>query len=147
MSERGAPGADEPDAPGTEDEPIPPGMEEAEVGETAVVSVSTAAPQEAVAPDGATVAAPAEASVDGATAYPYYSQAQTAAAYPGYGDQYAGYDQYYGYWPGYGDASGASSRPTHCFILQGDHRRLHSEVDVGWKSQTKTGWVLCIRSC
>ncbi|KAL0037093.1 hypothetical protein WJX77_012595 [Trebouxia sp. C0004] len=106
MSEPGAPGADEPDAPGTEDEPIPPGMEEAEVGETAVLSVSSAAPQEVAAPDGATVAAPAEASVDGATAYPYYSQAQTAAAYPGYGDQYAGYDQYYGYWPGYGDASG-----------------------------------------
>jgi len=34
-----------------------------------------------------------------------------------------------------------------CFILQGDHRRLHSEADVGWKSQTKTGWILCIRSC
>ena len=113
MSEPGAPGADEPDAPGTEDEPTPPGMEEAEVG---VLSVSAAAPQEAVAPDGATVAAPVEASVDGATAYPYYSQAQTAAAYPGYGDQYAGYDQYYGYWPGYGDASGTSSRPTYALL-------------------------------
>ena len=106
--EPGVPGADEPDAPGTEDEPTPPGMEEAgDTIEEPAATASAAAPQEGAVADGATVAATTAPSADAATAYQYYDQ-QATAVYPGYGEQYTGYDQYYGYWPGYGDATAAT---------------------------------------
>ena len=104
--EPAAPGADEPDAPGTEDEPIPPGMEDSEVADNAAEPVAVSAPQDAPADGEAAAAAAAAAPAEGSTSYPYYAQQQTVSAYPGYGEQYAGYDQYYGYWQGYGDSSG-----------------------------------------
>ena len=105
--EPGVPGADEPDAPGTEDEPTPPGMEEAEDNHDASAATTSAAPQEGPVADGATAATTAAPSADAASTYQYYDQ-QATAAYPGYGEQYAGYDQYYGYWPGYADATAAT---------------------------------------
>lgn len=98
-----APGVEEPDAPGTEDEPTPPGMEATEAQATTVKpEVVSSAPEQTT-----TAAEPVAADAVPATsaAYPYYGQQQADGSYS-YDPQYAGYDQYYGYY-GYGTASGA----------------------------------------
>ena len=136
-----APGADEPDAPGTEDEPIPPGMEESEQADASVEAAAVSAPQEAPT-GGEAGAAPAAAASADAT-YPYYAQQQTATSYPGYGEQYAGYDQYYGYWPGYGDASGTPTRSSRAALMLAYHLLIESCIQnatQSWTSQ-RYGWA------
>ena len=133
--EPGVPGADEPDAPGTEDEPTPPGMEEAEDNNATLPATASTAPQEGATTDDAVagaIAGSADApAVEGAAAYQYYDQQQATAAYPAYGEQYAGYDQYYGYWPGYSDTSGECPRssPSRLLLLAID-TDMHSEALV-----------------
>lgn len=101
-------GAEEPDAPGTEKEPTPPGMEETEAEVTAQPEVVSSAPEQATA---ATEPAAADAAaVTTSAAYPYYGQQQADGSYS-YNPQYAGYDQYYGYY-GYGSGAASGKHPV-----------------------------------
>lgn len=113
MSEPAVPGGgEEPDAPGTEEEPIPPGMEETEAeATTAQPEVVSSAPEQAAAAE--PVAADAAAAAASA-AYPYYGQQQADGSYS-YDPQYAGYEQYYGYY-GYGSGTGKHPVPLRLLV-------------------------------